>query len=181
MTPNKAKSKKQESSVAKELSGKVTPASGALWGAKADVRNDVFLVECKITEKPYYILSYETWYKIATEAVKDGLRVPLMCIDLKNGEERYAIIRVEDTGNLRYVNSFNPDEFYGGVAVQKVIDPKGYTHTVPVIGESRYSHRINHRGVLKLQMRRGAIRQYTLCVLPWKEFIEKVLPTYEKE
>lgn len=47
----KKKFKNQESRVAKEVSGKVTPASGALWGSKGDVRNDLFLIECKTTKR----------------------------------------------------------------------------------------------------------------------------------
>ena len=181
MNTNKAKSKKQEMSVAKEIGGKTTIASGALWINTADVRNDKVLVECKITSKPYYCLSNDTWYKIATEATKDGLRVPLMCIDLEDGKQRYAVLRVEDTGNIHYANTFNPEEFYGGVAIEKKIDQYGRTHTIPVIGMSKYSHRISHRGILKMQIRKGVIRQAVLCVIPWEEFIEKVLPNYEKE
>lgn len=48
------KSQLQEKRVASELGGRVTPASGALWGAKGDVKSDLFLAECKTTEKPAY-------------------------------------------------------------------------------------------------------------------------------
>lgn len=41
MDVRKRNSKNQESRVAKEVLGKVTPASGALWGSKGDVRNDL--------------------------------------------------------------------------------------------------------------------------------------------
>lgn len=87
----KKKSQLQERSVAKDLNAKTVVASGALWGSKGDVRHDEFLVECKTTEKPYYSLTMKVWEKIEKEAVRDGLRVPLMCVDINNGEDRYAV------------------------------------------------------------------------------------------
>lgn len=88
----KRKSTLQEKRVAKELGGRVTPASGALWGAKADVRNDQFLVECKTTSKDHYVLNYSTWEKIRHEALRDGFREPVMCIDLLDGKHRLAVL-----------------------------------------------------------------------------------------
>ena len=96
MDERKRKSKRQESIVAKELSGRVQPASGALWGAKADVRSDLFLVECKTTAKDYYQLSFNVWDKINREALKEGMRIPVMCIDLNDGKERVAVMRTDD-------------------------------------------------------------------------------------
>ena len=87
----KKKSQLQEKSVAKDLDAKTVVASGALWGNKGDVRHDDFLVECKTTEKPYYSLTMKVWEKIEKEAVRDGLRIPLMCVDINNGEDRYAV------------------------------------------------------------------------------------------
>ena len=87
----KKKSQLQEKSVAKDLNAKTVVASGALWGSKGDVRHDEFLVECKTTEKPYYSLTMKVWEKIEKEAVRDGLRIPLMCVDTNNGEDRYAV------------------------------------------------------------------------------------------
>ena len=87
----KKKSQKQEKSVAKDLNAKTVIASGALWGSKGDVRHDQFLVECKTTDKPFYSLTMKVWEKIEKEAVKDGLRIPVMCVDLNGGKERYAV------------------------------------------------------------------------------------------
>ena len=87
----KKKSQLQEKSVAKDLNAKTVVASGALWGSKGDVRHDEFLVECKTTEKPFYSLTMKVWEKIEKEAVRDGLRIPLMCLDINNGEDRYAV------------------------------------------------------------------------------------------
>ena len=87
----KFKSNKQEQRVAKELGGKTVIASGSLWGSKGDVRHDQFLVECKTTEKSFYALTYEVWKKIQTEALRDGLRLPVMCIDLEDGKHKLAV------------------------------------------------------------------------------------------
>ena len=87
----KKKSQLQEKSVAKDLNARVVVASGALWGSKGDVRHDNLLVECKTTDKDFYSLTLTTWEKIEKEAIKDGLRIPVMCVDIKGGKERYAV------------------------------------------------------------------------------------------
>lgn len=92
----KKKSQLQEKSVAKDLDAKTVIASGALWGSKGDVRHDDFLVECKTTEKPYYSLTMKVWEKIEKEAIKDGLRIPLMCIDINDGKDRFAVFLEKD-------------------------------------------------------------------------------------
>lgn len=89
----KKKSQLQEKRVAKEVSGKTVIASGALWGSKGDVRNDSFLIECKITGKKYYTLSFTTWEKIYKEAIRDSGRIPVMCIDLEDGKSKLAILQ----------------------------------------------------------------------------------------
>lgn len=86
----KKMSQKQENKVAKDLKAKTVVASGALWGAKGDVRNDKFLVECKTTEKAYYTLTKKVWCKIRSEAINDGLRIPLMCVEIQG--RAYAVI-----------------------------------------------------------------------------------------
>lgn len=86
----------QEKSVAKLFDAKVTPASGAMWGQKGDVRSDRYLVECKTTAKSRYLITTRTWEKIRSEALKDHDRIPLLCIDLNNCD-RYVV--------------FNPDDF----------------------------------------------------------------------
>lgn len=92
----------QEKEVAKEIGGKQVIASGAIWSMKADVRNDRLLVECKITEKEFYRLTLETWAKIKEQAIKDSLRYPLMCIDVKvkGVFHRYAIFNPKEFGYL---------------------------------------------------------------------------------
>lgn len=91
----KRRSQKQEKSVAKDFNAKVTVASGALWGMKADVRNDKFLIECKTTEKDYYSLTSKVWEKIEQEAIRDHMRIPLMVIDLED-KDRVVVFRPQD-------------------------------------------------------------------------------------
>lgn len=102
-------SDRQEKEVAEEINGKQVIASGALWSMKADVRNDRLLVECKITEKEYYRLTLATWKKIEEQAVRDSIRYPLMCIDVKVKGEfyRYAVF---DPYEIGYTRDFPPEE-----------------------------------------------------------------------
>lgn len=93
----KRRSQKQEKSVAKDFNAKVTVASGALWGMKADVRSDDYLIECKTTEKDYYSLTAKTWEKIESEAIRDHMRIPLMAIDLED-QDRIIVFKPQDFG-----------------------------------------------------------------------------------
>ena len=85
------KSQLQEKRVASELGGRVTPASGALWGAKGDVKSDLFLAECKTTEKPAYPLTLKS-----KEALKENFRLPVMSIDLCDGKDKMAVVDYYD-------------------------------------------------------------------------------------
>lgn len=86
----KKRSQLQEKAVARELNAKTVVASGALWSAKGDVRNENFLIECKTTEKDFYSVTAHVWFKIEEEAVRDRVRTPLLVVDLKDFE-RYVI------------------------------------------------------------------------------------------
>lgn len=96
MTYIKKKSQKQESRTAKEFGGKEQIASGALWGAKADVRTGSertgsfnegdFLIENKFTDKNFYSLKKKIWEKVQQEAIADNFRTPLMQIDIDDLE-----------------------------------------------------------------------------------------------
>ena len=105
----KKKSQLQEKSVAKDLNARVVVASGALWGSKGDVRHDNLLVECKTTDKDFYSLTMTVWEKIEREAVRDGLRIPVMCVDIKGGKERYAVFISK---HFRHYRSY--DQIYDG-------------------------------------------------------------------
>lgn len=91
----KRRSQKQEKSVAKDFNARVTVASGALWGAKGDVRSDKFLIECKTTGKDYYSLTSKVWEKIEEEAIRDHMRIPLMVIDIED-RDRVIVFRPQD-------------------------------------------------------------------------------------
>lgn len=91
----KKRSQRQEKSTAKAFNAKTVVASGAKWGAKGDVRNDKFLIECKTTKKSFYTLTAKTWEKIEREAIRDHLRIPLMVIDLED-KDRVVVFRPQD-------------------------------------------------------------------------------------
>lgn len=91
----KKRSQKQEKSTAKAFNAKTVVASGAKWGAKGDVRNDKFLIECKTTKRSFYTLTAKTWEKIEREAIRDHLRIPLMVIDLED-KDRVVVFRPQD-------------------------------------------------------------------------------------
>ena len=106
----KKKSQKQEKSVAKDLNARTVVASGALWGSKGDVRHDNLLVECKTTDKSFYSLTMQVWEKIEKEAIRDGLRLPVMCIDLNGGKDRYAVFRDKDFQHYRSYYDTTPTD-----------------------------------------------------------------------
>ena len=89
---DREKSKKQEKQIAKRLGGKVQIASGSLWTMKGDARSKEFLCECKITSKKSYSVKFDIWNKIRKEAIKDGIREPLMNIQLEDGKYSYAVV-----------------------------------------------------------------------------------------
>lgn len=96
MKNTKQMSTKQEKSVAKEFNAKTVVASGAKWGSKGDVRSNDYLIECKTTHVPYYTLQKKVWEKIQKEALKDGMRTPMMCIDLENGKQQFIVMLIDD-------------------------------------------------------------------------------------
>ncbi len=96
----KKRSQKQEKSVAKKFDAKTVIASGAFWNNKGDVRTGNCLIECKYTDKDYYSLSADVWEKIASEALRDRGRIPLMVIDVER-DKRLVV--------------FNPNDFQEGV------------------------------------------------------------------
>jgi len=85
----------QEISVAKSLNGRITSASGATPWDKADVKTEEFLFECKTTAKGFYSLTVKVWEKISKEAVRAGLKIPVMVIDLNSGGERIAVFEYD--------------------------------------------------------------------------------------
>lgn len=160
-------SDRQEKEVAEEINGKQVIASGALWSMKADVRNDRLLVECKITEKEYYRLTLATWKKIEEQAVKDSIRYPLMCIDVKvkGVFYRYAVFDPYEIG----YPPFDVSVFSSKYRERELFkDFHGY----PI-----------EKGVKSIKVPNGIFDRclyyaydyrpvWTLLVIPWEEFKE---------
>ena len=88
----KFESNLQERNIAKDIGGRPVIASGALWGSKGDVRNDICLVEAKTTKKSQYRLTLKTWEKIRKEAISDGLRIPVFVVDLESSKYQIAVV-----------------------------------------------------------------------------------------
>ena len=147
----KKKSQKQERQVAREIYGKTVPASGAFPTFKGDVRSNFYLVECKTTEKDFYVLHYKVWQKIYNEALKDGLREPLMQVDLKDGKERYAVLSERTFG-----------EYFDVTKLDKV-DIRSKTFRIK---KSVYINWLN---------------LMPLIVVEWDTFINDIAPLYEQD
>lgn len=122
MLTDKRRSQKQEKSVAKSFGARPTPASGAKWGQKGDVRSEDFLIECKTTKKDYYTITTKVWEKIRIEATKDHGRIPLLVIDLRD-QDRYVVFRPYDLDIDTNACEVIP-HVHGGFASYKF---KGYT------------------------------------------------------
>lgn len=125
----KYKSNKQEKEVAKLFDGKQVIASGSLWFADSDVRNDKFLIECKTTEKDFYSITTKVWEKIEEEALKDRMRIPLLIVDLRD-TDRYVVFNPN-----QFVKQFNTYEIaphvHGGCKSYRL---KGYTEfNLPIL------------------------------------------------
>jgi len=78
-----SQSRKQESSLAQALGGRVTPASGAFWSHKGDVKSDSLLVEAKCTAKRSITLQLSVWEKIRREAILTG-RIPVLALQIQD-------------------------------------------------------------------------------------------------
>lgn len=150
----KRRSQKQEKGVAKDLNAKVTVASGALWGQKGDVRNSMFLAECKTTEKDFYSITTKVWEKIEEEALKDGMRSPLLIVDLKD-TDRYVVFNPN-----QFVKQLNTYEIaphvHGGCKSYRL---KGYTeYNLPIL--------------FSMLPLKSAKKNHILMVMKMNEFID---------
>lgn len=152
-------SNKQEKEVAIDLKGRRVIASGALWIAKADVRSDSFLCECKTTEKPYYRLTALTWQKIAGQAVQDGIRFPLMCIETKHSRLGFIRFAVFDNNSLKL---FNEDEIANVVLTSKTLS----------IGNTLDDLQKGVKG-LNYKFVIGVYPPFSVTLVSWSDFIER--------
>jgi hypothetical protein len=96
---NKRLSQEQERDIAEELGARVQPNSGAMTGAKGDVRKkDHFRLEAKFTRAGSYSLQLDDLHKIASEC--SGWEKPLVVIDfLEPGtsrlKDRFAVLQFD--------------------------------------------------------------------------------------
>lgn len=92
----KRRSRRQEDSVAEDLGGRRQKASGAMKGAKGDVRlKGKARVECKLTTKDSYRVTLQELSKIRGEAAFP--EVPVMMLEFVEkasgkGFERWAVV-----------------------------------------------------------------------------------------
>ena len=102
----KKKSDKQEKKLAKAIGGRAQPASGALDGSKGDVTHPLLLIECKFTDAAFYSLTLKTWEKIKREATKQGLKIPIMQIDVQT--TRFVVLEQDFLHQLCEVANIIP-------------------------------------------------------------------------
>lgn len=153
------RSRKQEKEVAKVFGGRENIASGSFWWSKSDVRTDRLLIECKTTKKDYFILYARLWDKIREEAIKDGLRIPLMAVDLQD-KYRYVI--------------FDPNDFENDIPWSR-LGFRGYHYTTPgrtyrLVGkEFKVENLTPNAGIMFKLI--GARMTYTLFAMKSEDFM----------
>lgn len=163
----KYNSNKQEKRVAKELNAKLTIASGSLAFQKADVRNDIFLIECKTTSKDFYNLKEDVWLRIEKQAIKDGIRTPLMCIDLNEGKDSYAVIKYLDF--IGY--DLDMKAQYLGNTEPTLIDTKSFKLTGDFKREPFSIELVKGQYPCYRQDIKFINSNTHLVILPWEDFI----------
>lgn len=78
---------KAERRLSKRLDARLTPASGALQGAKGDMTTEQFRIESKATVKDSYRLTLETLCKASDEATEQG-QVPAVAVQFTTADGR---------------------------------------------------------------------------------------------
>ena len=109
MRPTRFYSDKQEKKVAKAVSGKQTANSGDTAFSKGDVRNDLFLLECKThTEfRENFTVKHEWIDKNREEAFQMGRKHAALALDFGDGEQHYII---SEKDFLEYMNYLKENE-----------------------------------------------------------------------
>jgi hypothetical protein len=107
------RSRKQERDVARDIGGRATPASGAFWHSKGDVRHPDYLMELKRTDKASITLSKQVWEKIRREALLEG-KAPALVLQIQ--DRQLAVLDWEDfLGLARIVADAQADLGEGSV------------------------------------------------------------------
>ncbi len=89
------RSQLQEKRIAKEIGGRVQPASGAGKHAKGDVRGDGILIEAKTTSKSEYVVKLKELKKIAGETLDRGFLMWALQLEFQSNSgqnKKYAIL-----------------------------------------------------------------------------------------
>lgn len=95
----KKASLRQEKQTALDIGGRTTANSGASkFSGGADVRGGGLRVECKFTEKDFYVLKLEELEKLKKQAVK-ALEFPVFqfAFKFRNALTKYAVTKYDQT------------------------------------------------------------------------------------
>lgn len=152
----KKRSQLQERAVAKDLNARTIVASGALWSAKGDVRNEKFLIECKTTEKDFYSVTSAIWSKIEEEAIRDGMRTPLLVVDLRD-LDRYVI--------------FSPKSFNHEVESYEVAVYRNESKSYRLKGYSEVELPILF--IIEQPKPKGGVKRHSLMAMKIEDFMEE--------
>jgi hypothetical protein len=91
----KDKANKQEKNFAKrteQLGGRRQPASGALWGAKGDVKiGSIALGDSKFTKYKSFNITTAMWKKICMEALEQRKDIPFIQLEMSECEPLIVI------------------------------------------------------------------------------------------
>lgn len=89
----RARSKRQESRLAKELNGHTTINSGATFGQN-DVVSDYCEVEAKTTLKESFTLKLMDWRILRKKCA--GNKIPIFVIDFEQSKDTLAVLTMDD-------------------------------------------------------------------------------------
>lgn len=89
----RARSKKQESKLAKQLNGHTTINSGATFGQN-DVVTDFCEIEAKTTEKESFSLKLSDWRLLRKKCA--GNKIPIFIVDFEQSKDTLAVLTYED-------------------------------------------------------------------------------------
>lgn len=89
----RSRSKKQESRIARELSGKLTINSGATFGQN-DVITDFCEIEAKTTKKESFSLRLEDWRKLKKKCAVN--KMPIIVVDFETCTDNLAVLNYND-------------------------------------------------------------------------------------
>ena len=92
-TDGQKRSQQHEKRLAAKFGGRVTPASGAFWSQKGDVKTPTMLIEHKFTGKKSFTLTAAVLEKIFTEAVLTN-RMPVLGVSLN--DRNYVVLSEDD-------------------------------------------------------------------------------------